>query len=166
MNNFIIICLQILSQGLFDQEHPFCSEKLELPLPFFTLESSALSCFTNSEFGCDVVCFSFQYETRGEVADSMLVNTILTLVYVTKFFWWEAGYWNTMDIAHDRGQIWLCDLIIVSWCHVVDCVTTKSLSIRLQLDFISAGDAWSGYHLFILLLACTLSIIQLLLEFR
>lgn len=25
------------------------------------------------------------------------------LVYVTKFFWWEAGYWNTMDIAHDRG---------------------------------------------------------------
>lgn len=34
----------------------------------------------------------------------MLVNTILMLVYVTKFFWWEAGYWNTMDIAHDRGS--------------------------------------------------------------
>jgi len=34
----------------------------------------------------------------------MLVNTTLTLVYVTKFFWWEAGYWNTMDIAHDRGS--------------------------------------------------------------
>jgi len=33
----------------------------------------------------------------------MLVNTALMLVYVTKFFWWEAGYWNTMDIAHDRG---------------------------------------------------------------
>lgn len=33
----------------------------------------------------------------------MLVNTTLMLVYVTKFFWWEAGYWNTMDIAHDRG---------------------------------------------------------------
>ncbi|CAN1298864.1 hypothetical protein LINPERPRIM_LOCUS23981 [Linum perenne] len=26
------------------------------------------------------------------------------LVYITKFFWWEAGYWNTMDIAHDRGK--------------------------------------------------------------
>lgn len=44
-----------------------------------------------------------QYEQNGKVADSMLVNTILMLVYVTKFFWWEAGYWNTMDIAHDRG---------------------------------------------------------------
>lgn len=44
-----------------------------------------------------------QYETYGRLTDSMLVNTILMLVYVTKFFWWEAGYWNTMDIAHDRG---------------------------------------------------------------
>lgn len=41
---------------------------------------------------------------NGKVSDSMLVNTILMLVYVTKFFWWEAGYWNTMDIAHDRGM--------------------------------------------------------------
>jgi hypothetical protein len=45
----------------------------------------------------------YQYEENGTVADSMLVNTTLMLVYVTKFFWWEAGYWNTMDIAHDRG---------------------------------------------------------------
>ncbi|KAE8673406.1 Ergosterol biosynthesis ERG4/ERG24 family isoform 2 [Hibiscus syriacus] len=27
----------------------------------------------------------------------------MMFVYVTKYFWWEAGYWNTMDIAHDRG---------------------------------------------------------------
>lgn len=46
-----------------------------------------------------------QYETYGKLSDSMLVNTILMLVYVTKFFWWEAGYWNTMDIAHDRGLV-------------------------------------------------------------
>ncbi|XP_062113217.1 7-dehydrocholesterol reductase-like [Humulus lupulus] len=45
---------------------------------------------------------AFLYEVNGKVADSMLVNTILMLVYVTKFFWWEAGYWSTMDIAHDR----------------------------------------------------------------
>jgi len=41
---------------------------------------------------------------NGQVADSMLVNTVLMLVYITKFFWWEAGYWCTMDIAHDRGR--------------------------------------------------------------
>lgn len=48
-------------------------------------------------------CITSQYEANGRVADSMLVNTILMLVYVSKFFWWEDGYWNTMDIAHDRG---------------------------------------------------------------
>ncbi|KAM0032951.1 putative 7-dehydrocholesterol reductase [Helianthus debilis subsp. tardiflorus] len=49
-----------------------------------------------------------QYETNGKVADSMLVNTVLMLVYVTKFFWWEAGCWNTMDIAHDRAGFYIC----------------------------------------------------------
>ncbi|KAG6758737.1 hypothetical protein POTOM_039097 [Populus tomentosa] len=65
--------------------------------------------FTNCRFGMmswAVLALTYcikQYEQNGKVADSMLVNTILMLVYVTKFFWWEAGYWNTMDIAHDRA---------------------------------------------------------------
>jgi hypothetical protein len=41
---------------------------------------------------------------NGRVADSMLVNTALMLIYITKFYWWESGYWCTMDIAHDRGR--------------------------------------------------------------
>ncbi|CAL5361014.1 unnamed protein product [Camellia sinensis] len=49
-----------------------------------------------------------RYEANGRVADSMLVNTILMLVYITKFFWWEDGYWNTMDIAHDRAGFYIC----------------------------------------------------------
>ncbi|KAE9444877.1 hypothetical protein C3L33_23226, partial [Rhododendron williamsianum] len=52
-----------------------------------------------------VVC---RYEANGSVADSMLVSTILMLVYVSKFFWWEDGYWNTMDIAHDRAGFYIC----------------------------------------------------------
>ena len=53
---------------------------------------------------CGPYTFLYQYEINGRVSDSMLVNTILMLVYVTKFFGWEAGYWNSMDIAHDRGM--------------------------------------------------------------
>ena len=51
---------------------------------------------------------SVQYEMNGRVADSMLVNTALMLIYITKFFWWESGYWCTMDIAHDRGTQLYC----------------------------------------------------------
>ncbi|CAN1298861.1 7-dehydrocholesterol reductase [Linum perenne] len=70
--------------------------------------------FTNCRFGMMswavlalTYCFK-QYELYGKVADSLLVNTILMLVYITKFFWWEAGYWNTMDIAHDRAGFYIC----------------------------------------------------------
>ncbi|KAL0864517.1 hypothetical protein Bca101_043635 [Brassica carinata] len=69
--------------------------------------------FTNCRFGMmslAVLAVTYcikQYEINGRVSDSMLVNTILMLVYVTKFFLWEAGYWNSMDIAHDRGGDWL-----------------------------------------------------------
>ncbi|KAF8090773.1 hypothetical protein N665_0467s0003 [Sinapis alba] len=70
--------------------------------------------FTNCRFGMmswAVLAVTYcikQYEINGKVSDSMLVNTILMLVYVTKFFWWEAGYWNTMDIAHDRAGFYIC----------------------------------------------------------
>ncbi|GER53675.1 sterol delta-7 reductase, partial [Striga asiatica] len=70
--------------------------------------------FTNCRFGMmswAVLAVTYcikQYETYGKVSDSMLVNTILILVYVTKFFWWESGYWNTMDIAHDRAGFYIC----------------------------------------------------------
>ncbi|KAF2309209.1 hypothetical protein GH714_001181 [Hevea brasiliensis] len=70
--------------------------------------------FTNCRFGMmawAVLALTYcikQYDQNGKVADSMFVNTILMLVYVTKFFWWEAGYWNTMDIAHDRAGFYIC----------------------------------------------------------
>ncbi|KAL2321445.1 hypothetical protein Fmac_025824 [Flemingia macrophylla] len=70
--------------------------------------------FTNCRFGMmswAVLALTYcikQYEENGKVADSMLVNTALMLIYVTKFFWWEAGYWNTMDIAHDRAGFYIC----------------------------------------------------------
>ncbi|AQK70860.1 7-dehydrocholesterol reductase [Zea mays] len=70
--------------------------------------------FTNCRFGMmswAVLAVTYcikQYEMNGRVADSMLVNTALMLIYITKFFWWESGYWCTMDIAHDRGTQLYC----------------------------------------------------------
>ncbi|KAK1276837.1 7-dehydrocholesterol reductase [Acorus gramineus] len=63
---------------------------------------------TDSGSTGNIIIDFYWYEEHGKVADSMLVNTALTLVYVTKFFWWEAGYWNTMDIAHDRAGFYIC----------------------------------------------------------
>jgi 7-dehydrocholesterol reductase len=45
---------------------------------------------------------------RGTLSRAAVVNTALQLVYVCKFFVWEAGYMASMDIAHDRAGYYLC----------------------------------------------------------
>ena len=38
----------------------------------------------------------------------MLFNKNVQEVYVLKFFHWEMGYVNTMDIQHDRAGFYIC----------------------------------------------------------
>ena len=45
---------------------------------------------------------------NGHVSSSMAVSVALQLVYITKFFWWETGYWCSMDIQHDRAGYYIC----------------------------------------------------------
>lgn len=42
------------------------------------------------------------------MSDSILVNVSLQLVYIFKFFLWEAGYFASMDIQHDRAGYYIC----------------------------------------------------------
>ena len=69
--------------------------------------------FTNCRFGMTVwpllvVIYAIKnYELYGFV-DSMFVSTVLQLVYITKFFTWEAGYMRTIDIILDRAGFYIC----------------------------------------------------------
>lgn len=49
-----------------------------------------------------ICCLAFQYQKYGYMSNSIWVSTILQLIYVGKFFWWEKGYFNTMDMAYDH----------------------------------------------------------------
>ncbi|XP_063850506.1 uncharacterized protein LOC135094389 [Scylla paramamosain] len=37
-----------------------------------------------------------------------LVSTALQTVYLAKFYWWETGYFNTLDIILDRAGYYIC----------------------------------------------------------
>ena len=69
--------------------------------------------FTNCRFGLTVwalvvcICFLKSYELHGFV-DSMFVCWGLQMIYLTKFFWWEGGYFKTMDISVDRAGFYIC----------------------------------------------------------
>ena len=48
-----------------------------------------------------------QYNQFGYVTDGMLANVGLQVIYIAKFFYWENGYFATMDM---QGK-----LVIVAW---------------------------------------------------
>lgn len=94
-----------------------------------------------------------QYEEHGHIADSMLVNTILMLVYVTKFFWWEAGYWNTMDIAHDRGA----QATILSFVYLLHSIVSKILHVWLKNGRQTTLQFYQDGHVFVPMPRCSVT---------
>ena len=70
--------------------------------------------FTNCRFGMmawallPVVFACYQYERDGFLADSALACVVLMCAYNAKFFYWETGYFNSMDIMHDRAGYYIC----------------------------------------------------------
>lgn len=45
---------------------------------------------------------AYQYQRFGFVSDSMILVNLLHMLYVVDFFWNEAWYLKTIDIAHDH----------------------------------------------------------------
>jgi len=71
--------------------------------------------FTNCRFGMmgwavTLLCFGrAQYlGLGGHLSSGYVVSALLQLLYITKFFAWETGYFASMDIAHDRAGYYLC----------------------------------------------------------
>jgi 7-dehydrocholesterol reductase len=71
--------------------------------------------FTNCRFGLmywqlGIICYAFkQYQILGgHISSSMLISVVLQSVYLFKFYYWETGYFCSMDIQHDRAGYYIC----------------------------------------------------------
>jgi 7-dehydrocholesterol reductase len=69
--------------------------------------------FTNCRFGMMawpliILSFAARQRAHGGLSDAMIVAVGLQLVYIAKFFWWEAGYLRSLDIMHDRAGFYIC----------------------------------------------------------
>ena len=49
-----------------------------------------------------------QHELYGRVSWGMWIAVILQVAYLFKFFVWEAGYFASLDITHDRFGYYIC----------------------------------------------------------
>lgn len=101
--------------------------------------------FTNCRFGMTVwpllVCiFALKsYELHGFVVNSAWVSAGLQLIYVTKFFWWEAGYMRTIDISVDRAGYYICWGCLVFLPAVYTSVSLYLVNHPIVLDPVTAG---------------------------
>lgn len=69
--------------------------------------------FTNCRFGMMawpliIIAFAYKQHLVYGITDGMIVSLTLQLWYISQFFWWETGYFRTMDIQHDRAGFYLC----------------------------------------------------------
>jgi 7-dehydrocholesterol reductase len=83
--------------------------------------------FTNCRFGMmSWGLFLLSYAAKQEqlygLSDSMVISVALQLIYITKFFMWETGYFRSLDIMHDRAGFMICWGCLV-W---VPCIYTSA----------------------------------------
>jgi 7-dehydrocholesterol reductase len=69
--------------------------------------------FTNCRFGMMswaliILSFAYKQQELYGLSDSMVVSVLLQLIYITKFFMWETGYFNSIDIMYDRAGYMIC----------------------------------------------------------
>lgn len=116
--------------------------------------------FTNCRFGMmfwqvALICYAFkQYELLGDhISSSMLVSVLLQSIYIAKFFYWETGYFCSMDIQHDRAGYYICWGCLV-WVPSMYTIHTYFLvehpiylSVPMALFFLIAGifSIWCNY---------------------
>jgi 7-dehydrocholesterol reductase len=82
-----------------------------------------------------------QIAHHGELSTSMLVAVALQVVYVFKFFVWESGYFQSIDIMHDRFGFyiawgvcgWLPSVYTISTLYLVDHPFALDLAVAVAI---------------------------------
>ena len=116
----LFLCLYLYFKGIYAPSSSDCGKNGYFVFDYYwgtelypRVFGTDVKVFTNCRFGMTVwpllvVIYTIKsYELYGFV-DSMFVSSVLQLVYITKFFTWEAGYMRTIDIILDRAGFYIC----------------------------------------------------------
>ncbi|XP_071160090.1 uncharacterized protein [Mytilus edulis] len=149
-----IFCIFLYIKGLYSPSSTDCGSSGNIIFDYYwgtelypRVLGFDIKVFTNCRFGMTiwaVLVYIYalkSYELHGFV-DSMIVSAILQLAYITKFFWWEAGYLSTIDIMVDRAGYYIC------WgCLVYVPSLYASVSLYLVNNPVYLGRFWSTFIL-------------------
>jgi 7-dehydrocholesterol reductase len=107
---------------------------VELHPTLFGVNLKQLTNCRVSMMGWSVIVCAFaakqaELDPGGHVSNSMLVSVAITVVYLFKFFWWESGYFTSLDIMHDRFGYYIC-WGVLAWVPAVYALTAQYLVLR------------------------------------
>lgn len=68
-----------------------------------------------------VLLFCLAQYDAGDLRFSLVASSAVTILYLFKFFWWETGYFGSLDIMHDRFGYYIC-WGVLSWVPAVYCL--------------------------------------------
>lgn len=109
----LVLCLFILWKGYYHPTTKVTRYRGDVISDFFwgcdlypSIFGVDLKVWTNCRMGMTmwplviISCVFYQYEKFGleGLTTNMICSAILQLTYITKFFWWEGGYYSTIDI--------------------------------------------------------------------
>jgi 7-dehydrocholesterol reductase len=55
-----------------------------------------------------IVFYMYSIHHRRDSNNTLMINVFLQTLYIGKFFYWEKGYFNTLDITLDRAGYYIC----------------------------------------------------------
>lgn len=107
---------------------------VELHPTFFGVNLKQLVNCRLSMMGWSVIVCSFaarqaELDPAGHVSNAMLVSVALNLIYLFRFFWWESGYFTSLDIMHDRFGYYIC-WGVMAWVPAVYPLAAQYLVLR------------------------------------
>ena len=65
--------------------------------------------------------FALAQHDAGHLTGSLAACTAVTVLYLLKFFWWETGYFGSLDIMHDRFGYYIAWGVLV-WVPALYCL--------------------------------------------
>jgi 7-dehydrocholesterol reductase len=55
-----------------------------------------------------LIFYFYSVAYKGDKNNTLLANIIIQSLYIGKFFYWETGYFHTLDITLDRAGFYIC----------------------------------------------------------
>jgi 7-dehydrocholesterol reductase len=65
--------------------------------------------------------FALAQHDQGHLTGSLAACAAVTVLYLLKFFWWETGYFGSLDIMHDRFGYYIA-WGVIAWVPALYCL--------------------------------------------